>query len=271
MDFNRRLSESFTRKIGFETDDRSSFVKGVNYFPYKLKEIIILCQKKIPNESLKVLDVGCGRFTHLQSVKDPHPLITPYGMDIAMSELKKNGYLTKSIVHDACSEHYRDELKEYKGFFHIVISHNFLEHVSNPEITHSMIHYLLAPKGFVVHAYPTLYDPIMFLGHLLPTKLAEKIVSNLEPWRGMENVEGKFKTYYRKCRCDSKRMRRWFDTLGFDCLEYRDYYGTAYCFAIFPVQWILDIFYLLVMKLNIGLFSSRAIVTLQKKEQESQL
>lgn len=145
----------------------------------------------------------------------------------------------------------------------MVISHSFLEHIPKPEITHAMINFVLKPGGFVLHSYPTLYDPTLFLGHLLPIQLAEKLLFMVEPWR---KASGKFKTYYRKCRCDSKRMRQWFLSMGFDCIEYRYYYGSAYCYYLFPVQWLLDIFYLLAIQFNLGLFSSHAIITLQKKE-----
>jgi hypothetical protein len=126
-----------------------------------------------------------------------------------------------------------------------------------------MIHFLLRPKGIALHSYPTLYDPILLLGHLLPMGLAQRLLFMMEPFRGNS---GKFKTYYRNCRSFSQRMRRRYSAQGFNCIEFRNFYGTAYFYAVFPMQWVLDIMYWMIVKLELGLLTSHSIVQLQKKD-----
>lgn len=191
--------------------------------------------------------------------------MTAYGMDISAEELNANPFIKKTIIHDACREDYENVLKEYKGRFHLVISHNVLEHVPNPDITHAMINFLLRPKGYALHSYPTLYDPLMTLSHFLPLRMAEKILFLIEPFRA---GSGKFKTFYRKNRCFSNTMKGWFASHGFDCIQHRDYYGTAYFYSVFPLQWVMDMFYWVVLHANLRLFTSHSIVTLKKSKED---
>jgi 2-polyprenyl-3-methyl-5-hydroxy-6-metoxy-1,4-benzoquinol methylase len=259
-DFNFKLSHWFTIKIGIG-EHKNFLHHNQEYFVQRLREIIAWCQKENPGEPVRVLDIGCGRSSHLQSINDLHHAIIPYGMDISADELDANPFPIKKIILDACDKNYREALKEYQGFFHLVISHNFLEHIHDPSITHSMINYVLHPRGFALHSFPTLFDPLMVTSHLMPTNLAQKILFTIEPFRA---GSGKFKTYYRKCFSGSPALKRWFGAMGFDCIEYRDYWGTAYFYSVFPAQWVLDIFYWFVLKLKIKLFTSHSIVTLQK-------
>jgi SAM-dependent methyltransferase len=263
LHFSHRLSAIFTEKLGLSADERCGIVKGVEYFPARLREVVALCQKKFPNETLKVLDVGCGRYSFLQTIKDLSPEVIFYGMDVSEHELADNKFPMNFIVYDACNNRYREDLKGYESSFHLVISHSFLEHVADAKMTHSLIYFLLKPGGVAYHSFPTLYDPLLFIGSLLPAKLVEIPVLLFEPWR---KQSGKFKTYYHKCRCDSRQIRRWFDSLGYTCLEYRDFFGTGYFYALFPVQWMLDIFYWLVIKIDLKFLSSLAVVTLEKKD-----
>lgn len=76
-------------------------MNGVNYFPARLKEVIAFCRKQFPDEPLRILDVGCGRYTHLQPVADIHPPVAIYGMDIAKSELDRNEFLIISCMTPA--------------------------------------------------------------------------------------------------------------------------------------------------------------------------
>jgi 2-polyprenyl-3-methyl-5-hydroxy-6-metoxy-1,4-benzoquinol methylase len=261
IEFNRRLSRSFCLML--KLDKYEHYLPySEDYFVRRLRETILACRKYFNGETLRVLDIGCGMHSYLITIEDLHHMITPYGMDISGRELNENKFITNRIIHDACDNNYREKLKEYQGSFHMIISHMFLEHVSNPETTHSMINFLLHPNGFALHAYPTFYDPLLWAGNLLPDAIAKKVLFFFEPFRA---DTGKFKTYYRKCRYCSPSLRRWFAARGFDCVDYREFYGSFYLYAAFPLQWIADLFYWLVMSLRCRIYSARSIVTLQKK------
>ncbi len=258
---NHKFSHYFTFGIGLGS--HPNFIhSNENFFREKLREIILELRKIFPDEQIRILDIGCGKQTHLQALKDIHQFISAWGMDISAKELSANSFIKKHIIHDVCRDDYEDSLKEYRGFFHLVMSHNLLEHVPDPFVTHRMVYYILKPQGIAFHSYPTLYDPLMALSNLMPLKLAEKILFLIEPFRaGL----GKFPTYYRKNRAFSENLMKWFSSMGFEYVHHRDYYGTSYLYSIFPLQWIADLFYLFVLKARLKVFCSHSIITLRRK------
>jgi 2-polyprenyl-3-methyl-5-hydroxy-6-metoxy-1,4-benzoquinol methylase len=261
---NRRLSDIFTYGIGLGSHPHFLHTNEI-YFREKLRENILRCRDQFKNESIRVLDIGSGKHTHLESIPDVHGFIVAYGMDISADELSVNPFIKHTIIHDVCRTDFASVLREYKGSFHLIMSHNVLEHVRDPQTAHTMIHFLLKPGGIAFHSYPTMWDPLMAAARLIPGALAEKILFLIEPFR---KASGKFRTYYRKNRAFSNSIRTWFESLGFERLEHRDYFGTAYCYSIFPLQWIMDVFYWIVLKVNIRFFCSHSIVTLRKKSTE---
>jgi 2-polyprenyl-3-methyl-5-hydroxy-6-metoxy-1,4-benzoquinol methylase len=258
---NRRLSHFFTEKIGLAGNDH--FIhSNIPYFHDRLREAIKKAAALFPARPLNVLDLGCGQHSYLEAISDIHPLIRVFGMDISGDEMQKNPFIVKKITHNSCSKNFADTLKEYQSFFHVIISHSFLEHVPDPDTTHSLVAFLLQPGGFAIHSYPTLYEPVLLAGYLIPEKITRKLLYAFEPFRA---DSGKFKTYYHGCRAFTPRMRNWYAGHGFDCIDFRNYFGTAYFYALFPVQWLLDLFYWMVWRLRLGVFSSLSIVTLRKK------
>jgi 2-polyprenyl-3-methyl-5-hydroxy-6-metoxy-1,4-benzoquinol methylase len=263
IDFNRTLSEKFSFGIGVGSHP-NALNSNEHFFREQLRVIIRDLSLKFNNEPVRILDIGCGKHTHLESLTDIHNLISAWGMDISADELRVNPFIKQTIIHDACCSDFETLLDKFKGHFHLVISHNVLEHVREPAITHAMVNFLLKPGGIAFHSYPTLFDPLMTASQLIPLKLAEKILFFVEPFRA---GPGKFPTYYHKNRAFSQKLERWFETLGFEHVHHRDYWGTAYLYSIFPLQWVMDLFYWVVLKTRLKFFCSHSIITLRKKQE----
>ena len=260
---NFKISDFFTRAIGLASHGRFLHTNRP-YFAGRVRSAMAKAAELFPERPLRVLDIGCGRYSFLEAMKDIHPLIEPYGMDVSETELQENTFVKQKIVFDTCDSGYEQALAGRREFFHVVISHDFLEHVPNPNLTHSVINFMLKAGGFAVHSYPTLFDPLNAAAHCIPESLARAILYRLEPGRSRS---GKFKTYYRNCRAFSPRLRAWYENHGFACLDHRDFYGTAYLYPVFPAQVALDIFYWMALKARCRTFTSYSIISLQKREQ----
>jgi 2-polyprenyl-3-methyl-5-hydroxy-6-metoxy-1,4-benzoquinol methylase len=257
---SRRLSSLFSAQLGLTKND-GFFEKHDQYYLAKLRENIITLNQLF-RRPVRILDLGCGRNTLLLNLGDMRHLFTSWGMDASPREIGNRDFFENTIIHDTCSESFSLELNEYRGFFDMIISHDFLEHVRCPEMTHAMIRFVLRENGLAVHSYPTLYDPLLALGRLIPPPLARKIIERLAPDRSELGI---FKAFYRKCRGCSNSIRRWFETIGFECREFRDFYGTTYLYSIFPLQWCLDLFYWTAITSNSRLFCSRSVVILRRR------
>ena len=261
--WNFKISDLFTRALGLATHAHFLHTNRP-YFAGRTREAVRRAAELFPERPLRVLDIGCGRYSFLEAIKDVHPLIEPYGMDVSAAELKENSFVKNTIVFDSCRPDYAEALKEYREFFHVVISHDFLEHVPDPHLTHSLINFVLRPGAFAVHGHPALYEPLHTAAHLIPQGLARRILYRLEPARARS---GKFRTFYRNCRAFSPRLEKWYALHGFSCIDHHNYYGTAYLYSVFPAQMALDIFYWAALKARLRIFASYSIISLQKQGQ----
>lgn len=243
------------KKKNFLTQNRPFYTKKIVESVNQLRGIF---PEEIP---LKCVDIGCGKWSYFESIPQIHHFIEIFGIDTSYEELKVNSFVKNKIVFDCCNKDYESTLKEYKNYFHLVITHDFLEHTEDPTTTHSLINFLLKPDGIAIHSYPSLFDPVLTLAHFIPSGLAKKILYKIEPVR---KDSGKFKTYYRKCRSFSSDLKKWYNGLGFSVIDFRNFYGTTYLFAIPPLQMILNIFYLLILKLRLDFFCSYSVIVLKK-------
>ncbi len=262
--FNAQVSRAFGRSIGLANSphyiDASS-----PYFADAIKYTLATLQPPKDDQPLVLLDVGCGRASCItDAIKNQHPCFL-YGMDLSAEELDLNDALDGRIVYDACNSGYEKDLASYAKTFDLIVSHTFLEHVSDPETTHRLLAFLLKDTGMVVHLYPTLFDPFLTLNYALPDQLTKSVLMILQPSR---TETGKFPSYYKYCRACSSGLQLKYKELGFDILGCRNFYGTHYLYRFFPLQGLMDLFYLLAMKLDVRLFSSRSCVILVKDKKE---
>lgn len=263
--FNARCSRGFAHAIGL-----AGHPAHINAAPAYWLDAIKLCiaaahAAKNDSQPLLVLDIGCGRTSFLTpELKCEYPYLL-YGMDISAEEMEQNDLLDERIVYDAGNARYRNDLARYANTFDVIISHTFLEHVGQPETVHGLINFLLRDSGVIVHLYPTLFDPFLTLNHLLPDRLTEPILKILQPSR---EKTGKFPSFYKHCRACSPKLQLMYRELGLRVLRYRNFYGTHYLYRFFPLQAIMDLFYLLALKLDFRPLTSMSCIILSKHKNE---
>ncbi len=61
------------------------------------------------------------------------------GWTFQLKRWTSNDALDGRIVYDACNGGYEKDLASYANTFDLIVSHTFLEHVSDPETTHRLL------------------------------------------------------------------------------------------------------------------------------------
>ena len=116
----------------------------------------------------------------------------------------------------------------HNGPFDLIFSCTVIEHIADPQRMYRNILDLLRPGGYAIHLFPTLYDPAFIANRLFPEALSEAILLKLQPHRTGSGDSAKFPAYYRWCRGPTKRQLRRMQSVGFEVLSYRAYFGTGY-------------------------------------------
>jgi SAM-dependent methyltransferase len=263
--FNIKLSASFSRAIGLTDLSTYSGASSSYYIDAVKRALLTMRNAKADGRPLLVLDVGCGKTSFITDEMKRDGLCLLYGMDLSAEEMNQNDALDERIVYDACNGSYERDLAPYAKTFDLIVSHTFLEHVNDPETTHRLLAFLLKDTGMAIHLYPTLFDPFLTLNHVLPGWLTKPALMILQPSRAQT---GKFPSRYKYCRAYSPGLQFKYKKLGFEVQDYRNFYGTDYLRRFFPLQALLDIFYLLVLKSDFKLLSSRSCVKLLKDKRK---
>jgi 2-polyprenyl-3-methyl-5-hydroxy-6-metoxy-1,4-benzoquinol methylase len=112
------------------------------------------------------------------------------------------------------------ELLAAGGRFDVVVSRWTAEHVSDGKRFHEAIFDLLAPGGYAIHFFPTLYSLPFVANLLLPSALADALLRHAEPGR-----TAKFPAHYRWCRGPTARQLRRLESVGFQIERYAGYFG----------------------------------------------
>lgn len=221
-------------------------------FPQRLKELIVARDLK------KICDVGGGAnpILGLDFVRDHQIDYTV--LDILASELEKapSGY--KKIVADIASPQFSTEEQ-----FDLVFSNMVAEHVKDGVQMHKNILRLLAPGGYSCHLFPTLYALPFLFNRLFPETLTYKMLNILSP-RDMYQ-HGKFPAYYSLCRGPSRRQLEKFESLGYEIVEYRGYFGNEGYYRWFPPLKLWNrVLWKYLLKNPVPFFTSFACIVLRK-------
>ena len=261
LEWNTRLSAGFSRLIGLA--DLPTYIEASSaYYMDAIRDTLVALRRTAPDpQPLMLLDVGCGQTPLITDAMKSEYGCRVYGMDISAAEMSLNPLLDESIVYDACNPDYQKDLASYANMFDVIISHTFLEHARDPEVLHRLLGFLLRDTGIVVHLYPTLFDPFLTLNHLLPEWLTKRVLLILQPSR---TETGKFPSYYKYCRAWSAVLQAKYKELGFRVSGYRNFYGSQYLYRCFPLQAFFDCVYLLFLKRDWRLFTSRSCIILTK-------
>ncbi|KJJ85268.1 methyltransferase family protein [Candidatus Omnitrophus magneticus] len=258
------LSKKFDNFLGLSGSDNYS-EKVVFYYQEMIEKYLrVKSADKKKNESIHILDIGCGKYSFITPILKEKYNCELSAMDISEEELSSNNNVDEKIIFDACDENYVRVLGKYKNKYDLIVTSMFLEHAVNPNITHKMIFYLLKNNGFIIHAYPTLYDPVLFMNYIMPHWLSRRFLYAVEPSR---KTSGKFDTYYKCCRGFSRKVNKYYAANNARVLEWENFYGTRYFYRIFTIQALLSVFYVIVLKLKLNLFTSASCVVLTRDSQ----
>ena len=174
--------------------------------------------------SKAVLEVGSGANPTLSADVVSALNIRYTANDISSGELDKADSVFDRWVGDLAT----DEVPEtMKGRFDLVFSRMVNEHISDGEAYHRRIFQLLRPGGVAAHCFSTLYSLPFLTNKFAPAALSEFLLGLFRP-RDPHKL-GKFRAYYSWSRGPSALALSRIESLGYQVLEYRGYFGhTAY-------------------------------------------
>ncbi len=148
-------------------------------------------------------------------------------LDISADELAKAPADCRKIEADVCAEDFVGE-----GNVDFAFSKMLAEHVRDGKTFHSNVGKILRPGGIAFHFFPTLYAAPFIANKLLPETLADSILDLVAPRNRYR--QGKFKAYYSWCRGPTPPQLRRLQSVGFEILEYKGFFGHEYYYQKIP-------------------------------------
>jgi SAM-dependent methyltransferase len=173
--------------------------------------------------SQNILEIGAGANPTLSaSIVSSRDL--QYSLnDVDAEELDKADTRFSRWVGDLT----RDDIPAHlEGKFDLVFSRMVTEHVPDGRAYHSNIRRLLVPGGIAAHCFPTLYALPFLANRLLPERVSSLILGLCNPRDRYK--QGKFRAYYSWSRGPSRRTIARIESLGYEVIEYRGYFGHGY-------------------------------------------
>jgi SAM-dependent methyltransferase len=236
----------------------------IGNFPGWEKATALLKKAILENGFKTVADIGGGANPLLDGEFIREQDIDYTLLDISQVELDKApDYYRKVRVNMMASP---DEFRVNAGEnrFDLIFSHMFLEHVSNPRLTHGNIHTALKPGGLAIHFYPTPTNLPLAVNWLLPEWLTSALVSVAQPTRDRKGNQVKFPAFYAMCGPPTKALHAKFRELGFDVIQHTGYIGHEYYIRFPIVRDIEQSLRPVLLKARIPL-TSDALLILQKQ------
>ncbi len=232
-----------------------SHFEGWNKFPALIEEFVQ------QHATQRVCEVGAGA----------NPALTPefiheHGLlyravDENSSELGKSGRMETSAF-DICGE---DRVLPGAPY-DLIVSRMTAEHFRDPLHAYSNMFRSLAPGGFCVHSFACLGSLPFLVNRVVPSWLSGTLLDLFAP-RNREQHD-KFKAYYRRCRGPVPSQITFFQSLGYEAVEYRGYFGhTYYLRRLSLLHWLHERKTLLLLKKKTARFTSYATVILQRPAQ----
>jgi hypothetical protein len=155
-------------------------------------------------------------------------------LDICAGELAKAPAGYSKIVVDLCAQTDAFRGKVEGGFYDLVFTHMFLEHIRYPAAVHRNIHWMLRRGGLAIHMFPGSANLPLTVNRLLPDNLTRHILSFADPNRDVNGKQAKFPAYYKLCGAPSASIRSAFHEFGFKVLLHKGFVGHDY-YARFPI------------------------------------
>jgi 2-polyprenyl-3-methyl-5-hydroxy-6-metoxy-1,4-benzoquinol methylase len=173
--------------------------------------------------SADVLEVGSGANPTLDTNSVSSRALRYTANDVSAVELDKADKVYDRWVSDLSTDPVPSEMQ---GRFDLVFSRMVNEHVSDGQKYHANIHKLLRPGGISAHCFSTLYSLPFSVNRLVPESASNVLLNIFMPRDACKL--GKFRAHYSWSRGPSASMLKRFDSLGYDVLDYRGYFGHAY-------------------------------------------
>lgn len=143
-------------------------------------------------------------------------------LDVSELELSKASDRYTKVLADIASPSFSEDAN-VTGRFDLLFSRMVAEHIADPAQFHRNVLSCLAPGGFAVHFFPTLYALPFVANRLIPERLSSALLSLFAP-RDRDQHD-KFPAYYRWCRGPTPRQLARLKSEGFEIVEYRGYFG----------------------------------------------
>jgi SAM-dependent methyltransferase len=123
--------------------------------------------------------------------------------------------------------------------YDLMFSRMVFEHVDGVERAWANIHTLLRPGGVALAFFPTLWNPVFALNHLLPERASRAILHALFPGRRDGGEDPKFPALYDWCRSRDGLLKPMLARAGFADAHIQPFWGHGY-FERIPLARELD-------------------------------
>jgi SAM-dependent methyltransferase len=226
--------------------------EGWSKFPSFIEELIVA------NSSMRICEIGAGANPALtQEMVLKHGLQYK-AIDESENEVAKSNMAEMSAV-DICTV--CDKLQGSP--YDMIISRMAAEHFQDATKAYRNMFESLAPNGLCVHSFATLYSMPFLLNRLLPDSVTDYLLNAFSPRE--RDMHDKFKAYYSHCRGPVLSQVRFFQSIGYDVLEYRGYFGHSYYRSKMPFIHSIEMKKVqLLLKVPIPYLTSYATVILRR-------
>lgn len=190
-------------------------------------------------------------------------------LDISERELAMASRDYSKITVDMCAPASEFDARVSRNSYDLVFTHNFLEHIAQPETVHRNIRSMLKQGGMAIHMFPCSSNVPLALNKLLPEGITRALVRIAQPTRDVAGKESKFKAYYKLCGAPSQRREMLYEDFGFDVVVYKGFIGHGYYDRVPMLRDVERALRKPLASLNISLVSN-ALLILRKNADEGE-
>ena len=150
-----------------------------------------------------------------------------------------------------------------KEKYDLILSKMVLEHVENPDSFHQNVLNLLNEQGRAIHFFACKNSLPAWANRILPEGIGAILLKLLKN-RDTKN-HPKYPAYYRRTLGGVKKQIKYFESQGYEVLEYRSYVGHKYFKSIPVLKQLEQLYTHLLVLLNMKSLATVALVVLKKR------
>ena len=203
-------------------------------------------------EKTVLLDAGCGEKGIMDKYRGKNCLSV--GMDLSLEAMACNSALDGYVQSGVEVLPFKDKI------FDVVVSQWVMEHIRSPRLVFKEFSRVLKPDGDLIVVTNSVYNPIMLVSAVLPSRMRDNMKEKVFP---SEIKEDTFPTYY---NCNSKRkFESILSELGF-VRRFSGYSGDISIFLFSRFLFALALFYEKITDLPwLNCFKMHIVVHYKKK------